>query len=141
MESIQIIRPVVFFGLLLILLMAQTLWPRRDINVGKHRRWISNVMIFIVDSVITRVLFIFGGIAAAVWAQTQGLGLLNWISIPLWVSIILCVIVLDFSVWFQHVISHRWHWLWRLHRVHHSDTAIDVTTALRFHPLEIAASL
>lgn len=115
--------------------------PRRKLTQKHTMRWGANFGIFIVDSVLTRVLVAAGGIAVAGFASKQGWGLFNLIEVPLWAAIALSLVILDFAVWAQHVASHRWNWFWRLHRLHHSDLDIDVTTALRFHPGEILVSL
>jgi sterol desaturase/sphingolipid hydroxylase (fatty acid hydroxylase superfamily) len=60
---------------------------------------------------------------------------------PLWLAGLIAFVVLDFAVWLEHVVSHKWPWLWRIHRMHHADTGFDLTTALRFHPLEIVLSM
>jgi sterol desaturase/sphingolipid hydroxylase (fatty acid hydroxylase superfamily) len=62
-------------------------------------------------------------------------------GMPLWLAGLIAFVVLDFAVWLEHVISHKWPWLWRIHRMHHADTGFDLTTALRFHPLEILLSM
>jgi sterol desaturase/sphingolipid hydroxylase (fatty acid hydroxylase superfamily) len=87
-------------------------------------------------------LALAGGLASvALIAQQQGLGLFNHVDLPDWLALVLAVLAMDFAVWAQHLLLHRVPLLWRLHRVHHSDTIMDVTTALRFHPFEIVASL
>ena len=87
-------------------------------------------------------LILAGGLASvAGFVQLIGFGLMNWLQLTgpwVWVA---CFLLLDFAVWAQHVLSHKIPFLWRLHRLHHSDVVMDVTTALRFHPFEIFASL
>ena len=80
-------------------------------------------------------------VGAAMLAEIHGIGLLHFVVWPVWLEIALAVIVLDFAIWLQHVASHRIPMLWRLHRMHHADVDIDVTTALRFHPIEIGLSM
>ncbi len=80
-------------------------------------------------------------VAAAFYAQQHGLGLLNNVAWPGWVKVIVALLVLDFAIWFQHLVSHKVPIFWRLHQVHHADRDIDVTTAVRFHPVEIALSM
>jgi sterol desaturase/sphingolipid hydroxylase (fatty acid hydroxylase superfamily) len=84
-----------------------------------------------------------GGAAylSAVTARDQGYGLLNLFACPEWLSIIVSLLFLDFAIYGQHIVSHKWQWLWRLHQVHHTDLEFDATTALRFHPLEILISM
>lgn len=78
---------------------------------------------------------------AAIDAQARGVGLFNALDWPNWLEYLLVFAALDFGIWLQHLVSHRWHPLWRLHRVHHVDRDFDVTTGIRFHPLEIALSM
>jgi len=140
-EDVVIWRMGIFFGVILALIVVERVSPRRKLSQKQSRRWASNLGIFIVDSVLTRVLVAAGGIAVAAYAARQGWGLFNIIDAPAWAVLIATLIILDFAVWAQHVFSHKWQWFWRLHRMHHSDLDIDVTTALRFHPLEIVVSL
>ncbi len=77
---------------------------------------------------------------AANWAETHLFGALNLVALPLWLEAIIAFVILDFAVWFQHVLMHRTPLLWRIHAVHHSDRDLDVTTALRFHPFELILS-
>jgi sterol desaturase/sphingolipid hydroxylase (fatty acid hydroxylase superfamily) len=85
----------------------------------------------------------FGGMAylGADTAATHGYGLLNQLVIPDPLSIISTLLFLDFAIYCQHIASHKWPLLWRLHQVHHSDLEIDATTAVRFHPVEIMISM
>lgn len=68
-------------------------------------------------------------------------GLLNWWVLPTWLSVAIALILFDLAVFGQHLLMHRWPVLWRLHKVHHTDLDFDVTTAVRFHPVEIILSL
>lgn len=76
--------------------------------------------------------------AAALWAQQAQIGLLNQIDIPVWASAVATVITASFAQYAFHRAAHAWPWLWRLHRAHHADTAVDLSTTLRNHPLELA---
>ena len=107
----------------------------------KSKRWITNIGILIISSMILRIAFPAAAVGIAIWAHANHFGLFNLIAAHPLIAGVLCFIVLDFAVWLEHVISHKWQWLWRIHRVHHSDTGFDVTTALRFHPLEIIVSI
>jgi sterol desaturase/sphingolipid hydroxylase (fatty acid hydroxylase superfamily) len=80
-------------------------------------------------------------IAAAFYAQAHQIGLLNQVAWPEWVKVVVALLVLDLAIWAQHLASHKVQLFWRLHRVHHADRDIDVTTAVRFHPVEIALSM
>jgi sterol desaturase/sphingolipid hydroxylase (fatty acid hydroxylase superfamily) len=107
----------------------------------KSKRWLTNISILLVSSLLLRVVFPAAAVGVAIWADATGFGLFNVVSLPpIWAGLF-CFVVLDFAVWLEHVASHKWKWLWRIHRVHHSDTGFDVTTALRFHPAEIIVSM
>lgn len=103
-------------------------------------RWKANLGLGLVSSLSLRVLLPGAAVLAAVFAQMRGWGLFNALDWPVWLEIALAVLLLDFAIYLQHVITHRVPVLWRLHQVHHADHEVDVTTALRFHPIEIVLS-
>lgn len=94
-----------------------------------------------IATVATRFIVPFAAIGVAATAEAQGWGLFNQIALPDWVEVAVAVVVLDLVIYGQHVAFHMQPWLWRIHRTHHSDPDLDVTTALRFHPIEILLSL
>lgn len=109
----------------------------------RSRRWATNLALVVIDSLTVRVLAFalpILAVAAAVDAGQLGLGLFNWLGWPAWAELILAILIFDFAIWLQHLITHKVPLFWRFHRVHHADRDFDVTTALRFHPVEIAAS-
>ena len=130
------------FSLVLLLMM---LWewrqPRRTLNLPRGRRWPANLGIIVVDSVAVRLVFPVLAVGMAGLAADQGWGLFNQLNAPFWLAFIASLLLLDLAIYAQHVIFHRIPWLWRLHRMHHTDLDFDVTTALRFHPLEIVLSM
>lgn len=130
-----------FTAVLALLVAAEFLWPRRGRERTRRQRWGSNMGIVVVDTLVVRLLFPVAAIGTALWAQEQGIGVLNSFAVPVWASLIVAFLLLDFAVWAQHLIFHRVPWLWRIHRMHHADVDVDVTTALRFHPIEIALSM
>jgi sterol desaturase/sphingolipid hydroxylase (fatty acid hydroxylase superfamily) len=74
---------------------------------------------------------------SSLWVNTQEIGLLHWLSMPLWAEVLLGVMLLDaIGAYFAHWTEHRVRWMWKFHLVHHSDTTVDVTTGLRHHPGE-----
>lgn len=115
--------------------------PKRDWRQSRLTRWRINLSIIALNTLIAR--FSVGAIAVtvAIWAQQQQFGLLQWLQLPWLASALVGFLLLDLAIWCQHLITHKWSMLWRLHRVHHSDLDLDVTTALRFHPVEIVLSL
>lgn len=134
-----------FAGVFAVMAVLELIRPRRDLNHSKRDRWITNLTIGGIDSVMLRLMALLAvplaAMAAAVYAETRGWGLFHGTDWPLWLEILLAVVLLDLAIYGQHVASHKIPVLWRLHRVHHSDVDIDVTTAIRFHPIEIALSM
>lgn len=144
MENEATIRLIVFLGLFAILAAAEALLPRRARSQKRSRRWVTNWSITIANTVTLRILALampLLAVGAAVDAQAQGWGLLNALTLPGWIEIVAAVLILDLIIWLQHLITHKIPVLWRLHRVHHADVDMDVTTAIRFHPVEIALSM
>lgn len=135
------IRLSVFLGLFAIMAVSEAVKPRRKLTVSKSARWTTNVAIVVLDSAVVRILFPAAAVGVALWAASNGYGLFNILDVPLWVSIPVSFLVLDFAVWVSHVLSHKVPMFWRFHRMHHSDRDFDVTTAIRFHPVEIVASM
>lgn len=134
------IRLISAFGIFAAVALWEVLAPRRRPAFGRLTRWPSNLGIVIVDALVLRALFPVALTGVALWAQARGWGLFNVLGAPSWLSGIVSILALDFVIWAQHVAFHRVPVLWRLHRMHHADLDYDLTTALRFHPIEIALS-
>ncbi|WDR02850.1 sterol desaturase family protein [Devosia algicola] len=133
---------LIIFGILAVFELTSPRLERPEMIAAlKSRRWFTNVSVLVLSSISLRIIFPVAAVGTALWAETQGWGLLNQLAVPGWLAGIVAIIVLDFAVWLEHVLSHKLPWLWRIHRMHHSDTGFDVTTALRFHPLEIVLSM
>lgn len=134
-----------FVGIFIVMALLELLLPRRTLNQSKGQRWFTNLAIAGIDSLIVRLMALFvvplAAVATALWAQTKGYGVFNATDWPAWLEITLAIILLDLAIYAQHVVSHLFPPLWRLHKVHHTDLDFDVTTAVRFHPIEIALSM
>ena len=144
MENEAFIRLGIFLGLFAILATLEALLPRRARSQPRSTRWVTNWSVTILNTITLRLLAValpLLAVGAAIDAEAQGWGLFNAISLPLWFEITVVVLILDFAIWLQHLITHKVPLLWRLHRVHHADVDMDVTTAIRFHPVEIALSM
>ena len=109
--------------------------------VPRSQRWPGNLLLVIIDTAIVRLVFPVAAVGAAVYAQSMEWGIFNAITLPGWMVLILSILALDLAIYGQHRLFHAVPWLWRIHRVHHADQEFDVTTALRFHPLEILLSM
>ncbi|MDD9910108.1 MAG: sterol desaturase family protein [Ahrensia sp.] len=136
-----VIRLSVFIGLFAVLALSEYFKPRRKLTVSKSHRWTTNIAIVLLDSAIVRLIFPAAAVGVALWADMQGYGLFNLIEVPIWLAVLISFIALDFAIWFSHLLSHKVPVFWRFHRMHHSDRDIDVTTAIRFHPIEIVLSM
>ncbi|MBB3897852.1 sterol desaturase family protein [Roseococcus suduntuyensis] len=141
MELEATLRLGAFAGVLAALILAERLVPWAQPRPLGMRRWWPNLGLVAVGSVLVRFTLPLAAVAAAFWAQAQGIGLMNWLDLPLWVAIPLTVVVFDLLIYFQHRVFHHVPWLWRLHRVHHADPEMDATTGVRFHPVEIWLSM
>ncbi len=131
----------IFLGMALFELWSPRLERAEMKGALKSRRWFTNLSMVLISSLVLRVVFPAAAVGAAAWAQAQGWGLLRLAGINPWLGGVIAFVVLDFAVWLEHVASHKVPVLWRIHRMHHADTGIDVTTGLRFHPLEILLSM
>ena len=143
--SEALIRVAAFLAIL-VSMAAFELWsPRLErpemTGALKSRRWLTNLSIVVLSSALLRVVFPAAAVGAALWAEANGYGLMRLAGLGGAAGGILAFVILDFAVWLEHLASHKIPLLWRIHRVHHSDTGFDVTTALRFHPLEILLSM
>ncbi len=135
------IRLACFFGAFAVVALFEILSPRRALTVSKGARWLTNLAIIALNPLSVRLAFPILPVGMALLAYERQWGLLNNIDAPYWLKAAIGVIALDFSIYLQHVLHHAVPVLWRLHMVHHSDLDYDLTTGLRFHPIEIAVSM
>lgn len=139
------VRFGVFVVVFAVLAAFESLRPRRPLTANKNRRWATNFAIIGIDGLVVRAMAMLAvplaGTAAALYAEANGIGLLQLVTWPAWIKVAIAIAVLDLAIWAQHVATHKLPVLWRLHQVHHADPDIDVTTAIRIHPGEIALSM
>jgi len=135
------VRLTAFAVVLAVMVIWEVLAPRRSRPLARRRRWPANLGIVVLNSIIIRLLFPAAAVGVALTAETQGWGLLHRYDVPSWVAVVAGVVVLDLAIYLQHVMFHAVPALWRLHRMHHADLDIDVTTGARFHPVEIMISM
>ncbi len=138
-------EPVFRLGFFLAILILMAVWeglaPRRQLQTSKTTRWFSNLGIVFIDTIALRLLASFSAIDAALFAEKAGWGLLNNVALFYWLKVIIGVVVLDLAIYLQHAMFHGLPILWRLHMMPHSDLDFDVTTGVRFHPIEILLSM
>jgi sterol desaturase/sphingolipid hydroxylase (fatty acid hydroxylase superfamily) len=118
----------------------ELLAPRRTLTESKLRRWGGNLTIALLNTVLARILFMGGVVATAAMAQDHGWGILNWVEGPAWFEFAVALLAFDFIIYWQHQVFHHVPILWRFHMLHHSDLDLDVSSGVRFHPIEIVIS-
>jgi sterol desaturase/sphingolipid hydroxylase (fatty acid hydroxylase superfamily) len=136
-----VIRLGAFAGIFAVMALWEVLAPRRRQVVGRRRRWPANLGIVVLDSVLVRLMFPTAAVGVALYADTHSWGLFHALGVPGWLAVAASLVLLDLTIYLQHVVLHAVPLLWRLHRMHHTDLEFDVTTGARFHPLEILLSL
>ncbi|MGK7866068.1 sterol desaturase family protein [Falsiroseomonas sp. E2-1-a20] len=136
-----LIRLGVFTGVLAVMAGLEAGLPRRARAFARLRRWPSNLGVVALDALVVRLLFPTAAVGVALAVEAQGFGLLPWLNLPQPIAVLVAVILLDLAIYLQHVLFHAVPALWRLHRMHHADLDFDVTTGLRFHPVEIILSM
>jgi sterol desaturase/sphingolipid hydroxylase (fatty acid hydroxylase superfamily) len=135
------IRLATFGGVFIVMAVWEFIVPRRKQAIGRGWRWPNNLGVVATNTLLVRILFPTTAVGLALLAQTRGFGLFNVIALPAWVGVVASVIILDLAIYLQHVLFHAVPALWRLHRMHHADLEFDVSTGLRFHPVEILLSM
>jgi sterol desaturase/sphingolipid hydroxylase (fatty acid hydroxylase superfamily) len=141
MKTDLLIRLTAFLSVLSVMALWEIWAPRRSLSTSKGRRWAANLSIVVLDALIIRLFFATGAVGAAIFAADKGWGLLNQLDWSGWVEVILALMVLDLVLYLQHVMFHAVPQFWRLHMIHHADLDCDVTTGLRFHPIEVSLSM
>jgi sterol desaturase/sphingolipid hydroxylase (fatty acid hydroxylase superfamily) len=136
-----IVRLSAFVGVLVAMALWEARAPRRLLAAGRARRWPGNLGVLVVATLLVRVLLPAGVVGFAVIVQARGWGLLPAAGMPFWAAVLIAVVLLDLLIYCQHVLFHAVPALWRLHRMHHADLDMDVTTGVRFHPAEILLSI
>ena len=133
------IRLLAFLAIFAAVAIWELASPRRQLSAPKALRWLSNICITVLGTAAVRG--IFPVLAATLAANEISLGILNQGSLPYVFKVFIGVLALDFIIYFQHVMFHAVPVFWRLHMMHHADLDVDVTTGLRFHPIEVTLSM
>jgi sterol desaturase/sphingolipid hydroxylase (fatty acid hydroxylase superfamily) len=141
LDSEALLRLSCFGAIFLVMMLWEIVAPRRALSVSKLQRWTHNIALLLVNSVVLRLLFPAAAVGIAYAVNNAGWGLFNQLELPFWFEVIAAVLVLDLAIYLQHLLMHRQPLLWRLHRVHHADLDIDMTTGSRFHTIEIVFSM
>jgi sterol desaturase/sphingolipid hydroxylase (fatty acid hydroxylase superfamily) len=132
-------RLTAFLGIFIAVAIWEHVSPKRQLTTSKSSRWFSNISITVLGTALVRG--IFPVLAASLAAGQTSTGILNQIFLPYPLKVFLAILAFDLIIYGQHVMFHSIPLLWRLHMMHHADLDIDVTTGLRFHPIEVILSM
>ena len=135
------IRLGVFLGVFTLMAIWELLAPRRPLTQSKPVRWLNNITLVVLNTIVVRIVFPTAAVGVAAYTAEQQWGLFNQFDIPAWMAIVVSVVLLDGVIYLQHVMFHAVPVFWRLHRVHHADMDFDITTGSRFHTIEILLSM
>jgi sterol desaturase/sphingolipid hydroxylase (fatty acid hydroxylase superfamily) len=140
-EHEAVMRMSVFMVTLLALAAWELAAPLRQAGRPKAMRWTNNLALGVVNIVLLRVMFPVAALSVAALANGRGVGLFNMFAMPCAVAVVISLLAFDLAVYLVHLGFHAIPALWRMHRVHHADVDVDVTTALRFHPIQMLLSV
>ena len=135
------IRLSVFLGGFTLFALLEWLLPHRQLSTKKLTRWINNFALVFTSTILIRLIIPTAAIGIAYLTEANNWGLANYFELSFWLKVIITFVLLDLTIYFQHLFFHALPILWRVHRIHHSDLDCDVTTGLRFHPIEILLSV
>lgn len=141
MDGENILRLGAFALTAMLMAALEIAWPRRRPDPDRKGRWVGNLGVVAVSTLLARLVFPVVPMALAATLRDQGLGIFPALGLPLAAEIVLGILILDLAMYGQHRAFHAWRPLWRLHRMHHADTFFDFSTGVRFHPLEILISM
>jgi len=134
------LRLILFWGGLFLFLVLELFIPYRTNTVSKLNRWVNNLAVTLFNSALIYLIFSSMIFSTVAFVQSNKVGVLNLVQAPTWLKILTTVVFMDFMLYVWHLLNHEVPFLWRFHRVHHSDLNMDVSTATRFHIGELAIS-
>jgi len=140
-EKEALIRLIIFLTVFSVMASWEVLAPCRELSIKKSRRWLNNIGLIVMNSIVLRLIFPAAAVGIALYAEVNVIGLFNHVALPTLVEVVLCVALMDFMIYWQHLISHFVPVIWRFHRMHHVDLDYDLTTGARFHPIELILSM
>ncbi len=133
-------RMGLFLGGLLVFFLLELVIPYRPSTVSKLKRWLINLGMTAFNRVVITLIFSSAAIQTASYVTRNDIGVLNLAPLPGWFKILATVVFMDFMLYVWHLLNHEMPFLWRFHRVHHTDLNMDVSTGTRFHLGELAIS-
>lgn len=134
------IRLYIALTIIMILFTLEYIFPYRKRVMRRFERWPGNLLLVLLDVALVKIISPLGLVGVASAIEIKKNGLCNYFELDgLYINLIM-FLFLDLMIYFQHFLSHKWSVLWTFHRVHHSDPDLDISSALRFHPIEILYS-
>ncbi|WP_343304738.1 sterol desaturase family protein [Chitinophaga niabensis] len=129
-------RTAILVAGLVILWLIEGVIPRLRFSNNKYKHAGTNLF-FTLTTAAVNLGFAFLIVKASEWTSAERFGVLYLVNLPAWLHAILALLLLDFiGAYLVHLVQHKIAWMWHFHKIHHTDTAIDATTALRHHPIE-----
>lgn len=137
----DMLRLSVFIGFLIGMTALEAILPRKQRVASRGGRWFTNMGFAVINTIALKFAVPIAAVGASLWAFENDFGLLNKYDLPSLVSIITAMLILDVAIYWQHVATHKVPFFWRFHKVHHADLDLDASSGVRFHPVEICASM
>ncbi|MEM8918027.1 MAG: sterol desaturase family protein [Pseudomonadota bacterium] len=135
------IRLGVFAGIFVLMALLEALMPQKRRVQPRGPRWLTNLGLVVAGTVLLRISMPILAIGMALVAAQNGWGLLAMVELPLWAEVVIAFLLLDLLIYAQHVAFHKVPLFWRFHKIHHADRDLDVTSGVRFHPVEAVLSM
>jgi sterol desaturase/sphingolipid hydroxylase (fatty acid hydroxylase superfamily) len=135
------LRLSAFIIILLLIFLMELVFPIYKRKVKSYKRWLINFSFVFINTVTLRLLFPLLAVGFASICANYNIGIFNYFNISELIAISLSFLLLDLGIWLQHLLFHHISFLWRFHKIHHSDEEVDLSTGVRFHPLEIIISM
>ena len=133
---------LLFFAISLILIFSfEIIYPKKTHLKHKALRWINNFLLFFLNIIFIKIIFPFVAVTFSFYVSEKNIGVFNYLKINSVICIIISIILLDLLIYSQHYFFHKNSFMWKFHKIHHADINLDVTTGLRFHPIEIIFSM
>ena len=135
------LRLSAFLFILLLIFIIELIFPIYKRRIESYKRWIINFSFVLINTLILRFLFPILAVSFASICIKYNIGIFNYFNFNVLFSVIVSFLFLDLGIWLQHLLFHKVGFLWRFHKIHHSDEEVDFTTGIRFHPIEIIISM
>jgi len=136
-----VLRVGAFCFFLILIFIIELIFPIFKRSAQTYKRWFTNFTFVILNTLVLRFFFPVLAASFAVICDQYNIGLFNYYNVSLLISMAASFLLLDLGIWIQHLLFHRSNFLWRFHKIHHSDEEVDFTTGVRFHPIEIIISM